>query len=60
LKKYSVYILLSNGKDIQFETDTDVENVPTVHINGGDFIKTVEDHLVNVNYIKEMNVVKLR
>jgi TRAP-type uncharacterized transport system substrate-binding protein len=60
VKKYSVYVLFNNGKDVQFETDTDVRKVPTVHINGGNFIITEDkEAIINVDQIKGMKVVRL-
>ncbi|MCM3454473.1 hypothetical protein M3685_11005 [Heyndrickxia oleronia] len=60
MKRYSVYVLFENGQDMQFETDTNVKMTQPVEINGGRFIITENEKLINVNYIKEMNVVELR
>ena len=43
LKRYSVYVLFKNGKDMQFETDTNVLLQQAVHINGSDMIMTEEE-----------------
>ncbi|GIN38473.1 hypothetical protein [Heyndrickxia oleronia] len=60
MKRYSVYVLFKNGQDMQFETDTNVKMAQPVEINGGRFIITENEKLINVDYIKELNVVELR
>ncbi|WP_100401036.1 hypothetical protein [Bacillus sp. FJAT-44742] len=60
MKKYSVYVKFTNNQDLQFETDTDIKKATTQRINGGYFIVTENDYILNPMHIKEMNVVKLR
>ncbi|MCI1593232.1 hypothetical protein [Heyndrickxia oleronia] len=60
MKRYSVYVLFENGQDMQFETDTNVKMAQPVEINGGRFIITENEKLINVDYIKDLNVVELR
>jgi hypothetical protein len=45
---------------MQFETDTNVKMAQPVEINGGRFIITENEKLINVDYIKDLNVVELR
>jgi hypothetical protein len=60
MKRYSVYILFSNGEDIQFETDTDMNNAPTKTVNGVTFRVTENEYAINMDHVKEINVVRLR
>ncbi|WP_144461796.1 hypothetical protein [Siminovitchia fortis] len=60
MKKYSVYIVLSNGQDIQFETNTNIKMQMPINIGGGKFIITEEEHVINVDHIKELDIVQLR
>ncbi|MBU5214576.1 hypothetical protein [Heyndrickxia oleronia] len=60
MKRYSVYVLFKNGQNMQFETDTNVKMAQPVKINGGRFIITENKNLINVDYIKELDMVELR
>lgn len=59
VKKYSVHISFKNGSDMQFETDTNVNSAEPQYINGGQFIITENEYVINVLQVKEMNVVQL-
>lgn len=60
MKRYSVYVLFKNGQDMQFETNTNVKIAQPVEINGGRFIITENKNLINVDYIKKLDMVELR
>ena len=59
MKKYSVHVSFNNGTDMQFETDTNVKSVEPQYINGGEFIVTENEYVINVNQVKEMKIVQL-
>lgn len=59
MKKYSVHISFNNGSDMQFETDTNVKLEKPQYINGGKFIVTENEYVINVQQVKEMKVVQL-
>ena len=56
-KKYSVHLSFKNGLDMQFETDTNVKLTEPQYINGGRFIVTENEYVINVQQVHEMNVV---
>lgn len=60
MKKYSVYVLFNNGQDMQFETDTNVKMVMPQYINGGRFIVTENQYVINADEIKKLDIVALR
>jgi len=60
VKKYLVKILFKNSQYLQFETDTNVRITSPVLINGGRFIVTENQYVVNVDQIKKMEVKDLK
>lgn len=60
MKKYLVKILFKNSQYLQFETDTNVRITSPVLINGGRFIVTENQYVVNVDQIKKMEVKDLK
>lgn len=59
MKKYSVHVAFKNGKEMQFETNTNVKSAEPQYINGGEFIVTENEYVINVQQVKEMNVVEI-
>lgn len=59
MKKYSVYIEFKDGRDMQFETDTNVLELQPMHINGAEMIMTPEQYGVNLIHVKKMEVVQI-
>ena len=59
MKKYSVHLSYKNGTDMQFETDTNVKSAEPLYINGGEFIVTENEFVININHVKERKVVQL-
>lgn len=58
LKRFSVYIMFKNGSNIHFETDTNLNLAEPQSINGGQFIVTENDHVINLLQVEEMKVVQ--
>jgi len=59
VKKYSVHVSFKNGTDMQFETDTNVKLAEPLYINGGEFIVTEDEYVINVTQVKEIKVVQM-
>jgi hypothetical protein len=56
MNKYSVYVQFTNGKDAQFETNTNVLMQQPVHINGGEFIITENNYAINLLHIDYLDL----
>ena len=59
MKRYSVYILLKNGKDVQFETVDNPLEIEPVHINGAEMVMTKEQYGINLLQVEKMEVVEI-
>jgi hypothetical protein len=59
VKKYSVHVSFKNSTDMQFETDTNVKSAEPLYINGGEFIVTENEYMINIKQVKEVRVVQL-
>ena len=57
MERYSVYTLFKNGQDYQFETNTNVLNLEPIQVNGAQIIMTKDEHGINMNQVKKMEVV---
>lgn len=51
--------MFKNGSEMQIETDTNVKLAEPQYINGGQFIFTENEYVINVLQVKEMNVAQL-
>lgn len=60
MKKYSVFILMKNGQATKFETNTNLNMVMPREINGGIFLITEEENIINADHIQVMNVEKIK
>jgi len=60
MKKYSVHITFKNGWEQHFETDTNLKLEVPQYINGGQFIITENEYVINTNQVKEINMIQLR
>ncbi len=58
MKRYSVYVLLKNGKDVQFETVDNPLEMEPVHINGAEMVMTKEQYGINLLQVRKMEVVE--
>lgn len=59
LKRYSVYVLFKNGRDMQFETNTNVLLLQPIHVNGAEMIMTEEETGINLVQVEKMEVVEI-
>lgn len=50
--------MFKNGSNIHFETDTNLNLAEPQSINGGQFIVTENDHVINLLQVEEMKVVQ--
>ncbi|RWR06738.1 hypothetical protein QNH23_06420 [Siminovitchia fortis] len=60
MKKYSVYALLKNGQDIQFETDTNIKVAMPVMIDGARFLVTKEEIVLNLDEVEKLEMVQIK
>jgi len=58
MKKYSVNVLFKNGYDMQFKTNTNVQLVKPVRINGAEMIIT-EETAFNFLQVEKLEVVEI-
>lgn len=59
LKRYSVYVVFSNGQDMQFETNTNLLLQQPVNINGAKMVMTEEQRAINIAQIEKMEIVEI-
>ena len=59
MERYSIYIVFKNGQDYQFETNTNVLNLEPIQVNGAQIIMTKDEHGINMNQVKKMEVVRI-
>ncbi len=59
MKKFSVTVLFNNGQVMSFETNTNIRMIVPVDINGGRFLVTEEQQVVNVDMIEKLDIVTL-
>ena len=59
MKRYSVYVEFENGKDFQFETNTNVLMLQPLHINGSEMIVTEEQYCVNLVRVRKIELVEI-
>lgn len=60
MKKYAYEIEFVNGQKINFETDTNMKIATPQYINGGRFIVTENENVINVDLIKKMDMKTLK
>lgn len=58
MKRYSVYVLLKNGKDVQFESVDNPLEIEPVHINGAEMVMTKEQYGINLLQVERLEVVE--
>ncbi|WP_062105205.1 hypothetical protein [Bacillus niameyensis] len=56
MKKYSVFVLFKNGRPVEIETDTNLKMVMPVEINGGKFLITEDQIVLNADQIDIINI----
>lgn len=59
MKRYSVYVHFKNGRDTQFETNTNVLLLQPIHVNGAEMIMTEEQYGINLAQVEELEVVEI-
>lgn len=59
MERYSVYTVFKNGQDYQFETNTNVLSLEPIQVNGAQIIMTKDEHGINMNQVKKMEVVRV-
>lgn len=59
MKKYSVYVKFQNGKDLQFETISNVRKLKPFIVNNQPLIMTKDEYVMNLNHVKEIDQVEL-
>lgn len=59
MKRYSVYVHFKNGRDMQFETNTNVLLLQPVNVNGAEMIMTEEQYGINLAQVEELEVVEI-
>ncbi len=59
MKRFSVTVLFNNGQVMRFETNTNIRMIVPVDINGGRFLVTEEQQVVNVDMIEKLDIVTL-
>lgn len=59
MKKYSVYTLFKNGRDMQFESIDNPLEIDPVNINGKEIIITEEHYVINLLAAEHIEVVEI-
>ncbi len=59
MKKYSVYVLLKNGQDFQFESVDNPLEIEPLHINGTEMVMTKDQYGINLLKVEKMEVVEI-
>lgn len=59
MKKYAVYVVFKDGRDMQFDTDTNMLHLKQIRVNGARMLITPEQYGVNLNHVKKLEVVQV-
>lgn len=60
IKSYSIYIQFTNGQELQFETDTNVELATPIVVNEQLMIVTENEYAFNLRHVQVLKQTKLK
>lgn len=55
-KKYKYYLVFNGGKELTFETDTDIRTVEREKVNGAVFVNIENKYTINISQLKSLKV----
>jgi len=58
MKKYEIKITFSNGLKYDFETNSDVQKLKPIEVNGARMIMTEEEIGININHVEDMKIIQ--
>lgn len=56
LKKYKFYLVFQGGKELAFETNTDIRTAKREFVNGNIFVTTENKYTINISKLKSLKV----
>lgn len=56
LKKYKFYLKFKGGHNLIFETNTDIRTAERNKVNGGQFVDTENNYMINLAQLESLNV----
>lgn len=61
MKKYSVWVKFKNGKDLSFETDSNIQELEPITLhNGIRMLVTENEYALNIDWIKEVYIMPMQ
>ncbi|MEI4768681.1 hypothetical protein WAX74_03285 [Psychrobacillus sp. FJAT-51614] len=56
LMKYKFYLVFQGGKELAFETNTDIRTAKREFINGSIFVSTENNYTINISQLTSLKV----